>query len=73
MAKLNDKYPDDLDVMALYAESLMVLSPWAMWTKGANNTSIVPANDKTLVVKAILERVSKAVLIVSRRPRMVYF
>lgn len=57
MAKLNDKYPGDLDVMALYAESLMVLNPWAMWTTEAD---IAPANDNTLVVKAILERVCKA-------------
>ncbi len=61
MAKLNDKYPGDLDVMALYSESLMVLNPWAMWTKEADGTDIVPANDSTLVVKAILERVSDAV------------
>lgn len=61
MAKLNHKYSGDLDVMALYAESLMVLNPWAMWTKEAGSTDIVPANENTLVVKATLERVSKAV------------
>jgi len=60
MAKLNDKYPDDLDVMALYAESLMTLNPWAMWTREAEGTDIVAADNNTLVVKAILERVRKS-------------
>ncbi len=60
MAQLNEKYPGDLDVMALYAESLMTLNPWAMWTKEADSTDIIPADENTVVVKAILERVSNA-------------
>lgn len=59
MAKLSNKYPDDLDVAGLYAESLMVLKPWALWVKQAENSDeIVPADGKTLIAKAVLERVS---------------
>jgi tetratricopeptide (TPR) repeat protein len=32
MGKLARKYPDDLDVQTLYAESLMDLRPWDYWT-----------------------------------------
>lgn len=61
MAKLRDKYPDDLDVTALYAESLMVLNPWVLWVKGAEPPGeIVAADGKTLIAKAVLERVSQA-------------
>lgn len=60
MAKVNDKYPDDLDVMALYAESLMVLKPWALWAKKAETSDeIVPADGNTVVAKKVLERVSE--------------
>jgi len=33
MQKVYEKYPDDPDVGALYAESLMNLQPWDLWTK----------------------------------------
>jgi len=32
MAALSRKYPDDLDAATLYAESLMNLNPWKLWT-----------------------------------------
>ena len=32
LAKLAVKYPDDLDAQTLYAESLMDLQPWDLWT-----------------------------------------
>jgi hypothetical protein len=32
MAKLAARYPDDLDAATLYAESLMNLNPWRLWT-----------------------------------------
>ncbi|MEW6269476.1 MAG: hypothetical protein AB1689_09295, partial [Thermodesulfobacteriota bacterium] len=32
MKKLAAKYPDDLDAQTLYAESLMNLRPWDLWT-----------------------------------------
>lgn len=60
MAKLSEKYPDDLDVTALYADSLMVLNPWVLWIKRPGNSSeIVPRDEKTLIAKAVLERVSQ--------------
>jgi hypothetical protein len=32
MAKLAARYPDDLDAVTLYAESMMNLNPWKLWT-----------------------------------------
>jgi tetratricopeptide (TPR) repeat protein len=39
--KLMEKYPDDLDAATLYAESLMDLNPWRLWSpdgKAGENT-----------------------------------
>lgn len=62
MARLYDKYADDLDVAALYSESLMALNPWAMWVRkdveATGEAEIVPVNGSTLIVKDVLERVS---------------
>jgi tetratricopeptide (TPR) repeat protein len=33
MGALTKKYPDDLNIATLYAESLMDLHPWALWRK----------------------------------------
>jgi tetratricopeptide (TPR) repeat protein len=33
MRRVMERYPDDLDAATLYAESLMNLSPWQLWTK----------------------------------------
>ncbi|GAC1673109.1 MAG: tetratricopeptide repeat protein [Candidatus Acidiferrum sp.] len=41
MKELSQKYPDDLDAATLYAESLMNLNPWHLWSldgKPAENT-----------------------------------
>jgi tetratricopeptide (TPR) repeat protein len=41
MGDLSKKYPDDLDAAVIYAESLMNLTPWKLWTpegKPAANT-----------------------------------
>jgi len=41
MRALSARYPDDLDAATLYAESLMDLNPWKLWTndgKAAENT-----------------------------------
>jgi tetratricopeptide (TPR) repeat protein len=32
MKKLSEKYPDDLDAVTLYAESMMDLKPWQYWS-----------------------------------------
>jgi tetratricopeptide (TPR) repeat protein len=34
MGSLSQKYPDDLDAATLYAESLMNLNPWKLWSLG---------------------------------------
>jgi tetratricopeptide (TPR) repeat protein len=34
MKSLSAKYPDDLDAATLYAESLMDLNPWKLWSNG---------------------------------------
>src|SRR5262249_33289797 len=33
MAALHSRYPDDLDAATLYADSLMNIHPWQLWTK----------------------------------------
>ena len=41
MGDLSRRYPDDLDAAVIYAESLMNLTPWKLWTpdgKPAANT-----------------------------------
>ena len=53
MAELAAKYPDDLDAQTLYAESMMNLRPWQLWTLDGK-----PAED-TLEIMAVLEGVMK--------------
>ncbi|ACC79692.1 Tetratricopeptide TPR_2 repeat protein [Nostoc punctiforme PCC 73102] len=53
MATLVERYPDDLDVATLYAESLMDLHPWQHWTKDGK-----PQPDTEKIV-AVLESVLK--------------
>jgi hypothetical protein len=46
MGALSSRYPDDLDAAVIYAESLMNLTPWKLWTpegKPAQNTERVVA------------------------------
>ncbi len=46
MKRLAEKYPDDLDAGTLYAESLMDLNPWKLWSndgKAAPNTEEIVA------------------------------
>ncbi|CAM9897322.1 unnamed protein product [Sphacelaria rigidula] len=57
MGKLYRKYGgEDLDIAALYAESLMVLKAWELWVKDENSGEIVPADGNTLVVKQVLSK-----------------
>jgi tetratricopeptide (TPR) repeat protein len=53
MRDLSRKYPDDLDAATLYAESMMLLRPWHLWTKDGK-----PAEDTPEIV-ATLESVLK--------------
>src|SRR6202158_1007966 len=51
MKALSEKYPDDLDAATLYAESLMDLNPWKLWSLDGR-----PAEDTDEIV-AVLESV----------------
>jgi tetratricopeptide (TPR) repeat protein len=51
MRELVKKYPDDLDVATMFAESLMMLRPWQLWTADGQ-----PAPG-TLELVAVLESV----------------
>lgn len=53
MADLSAKYPDDLDAATLYAESLMDLRPWALYTPAGE-----PVEDTQTIV-ATLESVMR--------------
>ena len=52
MKALSARYPDDLDAATLYAESLMNLTPWKLWTAdgqpGANTVEIVAVLESVL-------------------------
>ena len=43
MAAAAAKFPDDLDILAMYAESLMDRSPWNYWQPGGSNALPVVA------------------------------
>jgi tetratricopeptide (TPR) repeat protein len=51
MKALSEAYPDDLDAATLYAESMMNLNPWKLWTKDGHPW------DRTMEIIAVLERV----------------
>lgn len=53
MSELVKKYPDDLDATTLYAESMMNLRPWQLWSLDGK-----PA-EGTLEIIAVLESVLK--------------
>ncbi|HEV8389480.1 MAG TPA: hypothetical protein VGQ35_06545, partial [Dongiaceae bacterium] len=51
MKALSDSYPDDLDAATLYAESLMDLNPWKLWSADGQPWA------RTTEIVAVLERV----------------
>lgn len=53
MKELSARYPDDLDAATLYAESLMNLHPWKLWTPDGK-----PGED-TVEIVTVLESVIK--------------
>jgi tetratricopeptide (TPR) repeat protein len=53
MGKLAARYPDDLDAATLYAESIMNLNPWKLWTADGK------PNEGTDEIVATLESVLK--------------
>jgi tetratricopeptide (TPR) repeat protein len=48
MRDLSRRYPDDLDAATLYAESLMNLSPWKLWTLDGK-----PGKDTAEIVRVL--------------------
>ena len=51
---LADKYPDDPDAVALYADSVMTRTPWLYWD--ADGTAIPPLDDVVVRLDAVLEQ-----------------
>ena len=51
MSELAKRYPDDLDAATLYAESMMNLTPWKLWSLDGK------PNADTLEIVAVLENV----------------
>jgi tetratricopeptide (TPR) repeat protein len=51
MGDLSKKYPDDMDAATLYAESMMNLHPWQLWSTDGK------PNEGTLEIVAVLENV----------------
>jgi tetratricopeptide (TPR) repeat protein len=53
MGALSRRYPDDLDAAVIYAESLMNLTPWKLWTRdgtpAANTEQIVSVLEAVLL------------------------
>jgi tetratricopeptide (TPR) repeat protein len=48
MKALSEKYPDDLDAATIYAESLMDLHPWKLWTADGN-----PGEDTREIIRVL--------------------
>ena len=55
MQPLYTKYAGNLDVAALYVESLMNLKPWTLWNKDVATGAITPADANTLLIVQTLE------------------
>jgi tetratricopeptide (TPR) repeat protein len=51
MSELSKRYPDDLDAATLYAESMMNLHPWKLWTLDGK------PGENTLEIVSVLEGV----------------
>lgn len=52
--ELSRKYPDDLHAATLYAEAMMVLKPWALYTK--DNQPVEGTEKIVAVLESVLER-----------------
>jgi len=55
MKAVAEKYPDNVDVTYLYAEALMNLNPWKLWTKDNESGDITATDATTLEIVTILE------------------
>ena len=54
MAAVARRYPDDLDAQTLYAESLMDLRPWQLWTRDGQPSDVT--NEVVRVLESVLKR-----------------
>ncbi|MCU1285697.1 MAG: repeat-containing protein [Acidobacteriales bacterium] len=54
MRDLSHKYPDDLDAATIYAESMMNLNPWGLWTLDGKPWEFTP--EITRVLESVLRR-----------------
>src|SRR5439155_25462645 len=54
MAALAKAYPSDLDAQVLYAESLMDLRPWQLWTRDGKPADVTP--EVIRVLESVLRR-----------------
>ena len=54
MAALAQQYPGDLDAQTLYAESLMDLRPWQLWTRDGKPADVTP--EVMRVLESVLKR-----------------
>ena len=54
MAALATAYPDDLDAQTLYAESLMDLRPWQLWTRDGKPSDVT--GEVMRVLESVLKR-----------------
>jgi tetratricopeptide (TPR) repeat protein len=54
MKTLSEKYPDDLDAATFYAESLMDLNPWKLWT--ADGKPAAGTEEIIRVLESVLRR-----------------
>jgi len=54
MAALATAYPSDLDAQVLYAESLMDLRPWQLWTRDGQPSDVTP--EVMRVLEAVLQK-----------------
>merc|ERR1712166_276438 len=50
------KYPTQLDVAAVYAESLMNLNPWALWTRDISTGVITATDENTMKAVEVIEK-----------------
>jgi tetratricopeptide (TPR) repeat protein len=52
MSQVSAKFPDDLDIATLYAESMMNLTPWQLWSKdgtpGPNTEKVIATLESVL-------------------------
>jgi tetratricopeptide (TPR) repeat protein len=54
MSALAKTYPSDLDAQVLYAESLMTLRPWQLWTRDGKPSDVT--EEVVRVLEAVLKR-----------------